>query len=32
MSPACGERQPWLTEMLDNMADGLTNIITAKVN
>ena len=31
MSPACSERQPWLKEMLDDMADGVTNMIAAKV-
>jgi tubulin monoglycylase TTLL3/8 len=24
MSPACAERQPWLTQLLNDMADGLT--------
>ena len=32
MSPACNERQPWLTEMLDDMATGVVNMIQAKVN
>lgn len=32
MSPACAERQPWLTEMLDDMADGVSALIQAKVN
>jgi len=27
MSPACGERTQWLTEMLDDMGDGVTNFI-----
>ena len=31
MSPACSERQPWLKEMLNDMADGVTNMIQAKV-
>ena len=31
MSPACAERQPWLTVMLDDMANGLTQVIGAKV-
>ena len=31
MSPACSERQPWLKEMLNDMADGVTNMIHAKV-
>eukprot|EP00347_Sterkiella_histriomuscorum_P009991 403339101 len=31
MSPACAERTPWLTEMLDDMADGLLSIIEKKV-
>lgn len=31
MSPACAERQPWLTVMLDDMATGLTKVINAKV-
>jgi hypothetical protein len=32
MSPACSERQPWITEMLDDMANGVTSMIAAKVN
>lgn len=32
MSPACAERQPWLSEMLDDMANGLISVISAKVN
>ena len=32
MSPACQERQPWLSEMLDDMSSGLTAMIAAKVN
>ena len=32
MSPACAERQPWLTSMLDDMSDGVTGIIQAKIN
>ena len=32
MSPACAERQPWLTTMLDDMADGVSGIISAKIN
>ena len=31
MSPACAERQPWLTLMLDDMATGVVNLIQAKV-
>ena len=31
MSPACSERQPWLSDMLTDMADGVTNMIQAKV-
>jgi hypothetical protein len=31
MSPACAERTPWLTDMLDDMADGMTAIIEKKV-
>ena len=31
MSPACAERQPWLTSMLDDMATGVVNLIQAKV-
>ena len=31
MSPACSERQPWLSDMLKDMADGVTNMIQAKV-
>lgn len=32
MSPACSERQVWLTEMLDDMANGVTRMIAAKIN
>ena len=32
MSPACAERQPWLTTMLDDMANGVSGIISAKIN
>lgn len=31
MSPACAERQPWLIAMLDDMATGVVNLVTAKV-
>ena len=31
MSPACAERQPWLVEMLNDMAKGVINMISAKV-
>jgi hypothetical protein len=31
MSPACSERQIWLTEMLDDMANGVTRMISAKI-
>ena len=31
MSPACSERQPWLSEMLNDMAEGVTSMIQAKV-
>ncbi len=31
MSPACSERQMWLTEMLDDMANGVTRMISAKI-
>ena len=31
MSPACAERQPWLTSMLDDMATGVVNLIQSKV-
>jgi len=31
MSPACAERTPWLTDMLDDMAEGLLSIIEKKV-
>jgi hypothetical protein len=31
MSPACAERTPWITEMLDDMADGMVAIIEKKV-
>lgn len=32
MSPACAERQPWLVDMLDDMATGVVNMISAKVS
>lgn len=32
MSPACAERQPWLVDMLDDMADGVASMIAHKVN
>ena len=32
MSPACAERQPWLVEMLDDMASGVVNMLQAKVD
>lgn len=31
LSPACAERTEWLTEMLDNMTDGLLDTIEAKI-
>jgi len=31
MSPACAERTEWLTEMLDDMGDGLLSIIEKKI-
>ena len=31
LSPACAERTPWLTEMLDKMADGLFDILEIKI-
>mmetsp|Transcript_9650 Transcript_9650/g.9327 ORF Transcript_9650/g.9327 Transcript_9650/m.9327 type:complete len:121 (-) Transcript_9650:1117-1479(-) len=31
MSPACAERTPWLTEMLDDMANGMLQFIEKKV-
>lgn len=31
MSPACAERQPWLVDMLNDMAKGVVNMISAKV-
>ena len=31
MTPACAERTPWLTEMLDDMSDGMLSIIEKKV-
>ncbi len=31
MSPACAERTPWLTEMLDDMSDGLLSILEKKI-
>lgn len=31
MSPACAERQTWLTTMLDDMADGVAGILNAKI-
>ena len=27
MSPACAERQPWLVDMLNDMATGVVNMI-----
>ena len=32
MSPACAERQPWLVDMLDDMATGVVKMIAAKVS
>jgi hypothetical protein len=31
LSPACSERTPWLTKMLDDMAFGLTDWIERKI-
>lgn len=31
LSPACAERTGWLTEMLDNMSEGLLDAIEAKI-
>ncbi len=31
LSPACAERTPWLTEMLDSMSDGMLDIIEQKL-
>jgi hypothetical protein len=31
MSPACSERQVWLSEMLDDMANGVTKMIASKI-
>ena len=31
MSPACSERTPWLTVMLDEMADGMLNILEKRM-
>lgn len=31
MSPACAERAPWITEMLDDMSEGLLNILEKKI-
>eukprot|EP00826_Nyctotherus_ovalis_P021114 TRINITY_DN1674_c0_g4_i2.p1 TRINITY_DN1674_c0_g4~~TRINITY_DN1674_c0_g4_i2.p1 ORF type:complete len:184 (+),score=14.64 TRINITY_DN1674_c0_g4_i2:225-776(+) len=31
LSPACSERTPWLTTMLDSMADGLIDIVSARL-
>lgn len=31
LSPACAERTEWLTEMLDNMTDGLLDHIESKL-
>jgi len=31
LSPACAERTPWLTEMLDSMSDGLLDIVEQKL-
>ena len=32
MSPACSERQPWLSHMLDDMATGVVKMVQAKVD
>ena len=32
MSPACKERTTWLTEMLDDMSQGIVNMVSAKLN
>ena len=31
LSPACAERNDWLIQMLDNMADGYLDIIESKL-
>jgi tubulin monoglycylase TTLL3/8 len=31
LSPACAERTEWLTEMLDNMTEGLLDTIEGKL-
>ena len=31
MSPACAERTQWLSDMLDDMADGMLSIIEKKI-
>ena len=31
LSPACAERTDWLTELLDNMTEGLLDSIEAKL-
>ena len=31
MSPACAERTPWLTEILDDMAEGMLNVLEKQV-
>lgn len=31
MSPACAERTPWLTDMLEDMSDGMVQVIEKKV-
>lgn len=31
MSPACAERTPWLTDMLDDMGEGLLSILEKKI-
>ena len=32
MSPACKERTAWLSEMLDDMSDGVVRMISTKFN
>ncbi len=31
MSPACAERAPWLSEMLDDMSEGMLSIIEKRI-
>jgi hypothetical protein len=31
LSPACAERTPWLTQMLDRMTDGMFDLLEQKI-